>query len=150
MDTFDEFLDKARGLVDLAGKKTGEAVEFAKLKLNHAQLNGEIQKTYEKLGAFVYKFKKSGDENDELIATCVNEIDGLIAQLDAIDVKINEIRSAVKCRQCGAVNDDEAVYCAKCGAKLEQPVEEAEQDEPEEAQPSEDEYVDAQEETKDI
>ena len=124
MDTFDEFLDKAKNLVDIAGKKTGEAVEFAKLKLSQVQINGEIQKTNEKLGAFVYKLKRSGDENDELIETCMSEIDGLLAQLDVIDQKINEIRSTIKCQECGAVNDNEASYCAKCGAKIEVPVQE--------------------------
>lgn len=42
-----------------AGKKAGEAVEVSKLKINNVKINGEIQKTYEKLGAFVYKFRKS-------------------------------------------------------------------------------------------
>ncbi|WP_312643694.1 zinc ribbon domain-containing protein [Hydrogenoanaerobacterium sp.] len=118
MDTFDEFLGKAKNLVDLAGKKTGEAVELAKLKMSRMQLNGEIQKTYEKLGAFVYKFHKSGEDNQELIDICVGEIDSLLVQLDAIASKINEIRSSVKCPQCGALNDEESIYCAKCGAKM--------------------------------
>lgn len=118
MDTFDEFLGKAKNLVDIAGKMTNDAVELAKLKMSRMQVNGEIQKTYEKLGAFVFKFRKSGEENTELIDICIAEIDGLLAQLDAIANKINEIKSAIKCPECGAVNDDESIYCAKCGAKV--------------------------------
>lgn len=142
MDTFDEFLDKARNLVDIAGKKTGEAMEFAKLKLSRAQVNGEIQKTYEKLGAFVYKFKKQGDENNELVDNCIAEIDGLIEELDSIERKLNEIKSAVKCESCGAINDMDSAFCAKCGAKIEVPEPEATEyaeDEPEE------DYADAEE-----
>lgn len=118
MDTFDEFLGKAKNLVDIAGKKTGEAVELARLKMNRIQINSDIQKTYEKLGAFVYKFHKSGETNNELIDICVGEIDGLLAQLDVISNKINDIKSSVKCPQCGTLNDQGAIYCAKCGAKM--------------------------------
>ncbi|MBC8545329.1 zinc ribbon domain-containing protein [Clostridiaceae bacterium NSJ-31] len=118
MDTFDEFLGKAKNLVDIAGKKTGQAVELAKLKMNRMQINSEIQKTYEKLGAFVYKFHKSGEENQDLIDICVDEIDSLIAKLNEISDKINELKSAIRCPECGAINDEEAIYCAKCGAKM--------------------------------
>lgn len=118
MDTFDDFIGKAKNLVDLAGRKTSEAVEIAKLKMNRMQVNSEIQKTYEKLGAFVYKFRKSGDENNELVAICVAEIDELLAKLSDIAEKINEIKAAMRCPECGSVNDDESLYCAKCGAKM--------------------------------
>lgn len=118
MDTFDDFIGKAKNLVDLAGRKTSEAVEIAKLKMNRMQVNSEIQKTYEKLGAFVYKFRKSGEENGELIDICVGEIDELLGKLNDIADKINEIKAAVRCPECGAVNDDEALYCAKCGARM--------------------------------
>ena len=130
MDTFDDFIGKAKNLVDLAGRKTSEAVEIAKLKMNRMQVNSEIQKTYEKLGAFVYKFRKTGDENNELIDICVNEIDGLLEKLNEIADKINEIKAAVRCPECSAVNDDEAIYCAKCGAKMTAPEEPAAEQEP--------------------
>lgn len=118
MDTFDDLFEKAKSLVDIAGKKTSDVVELAKLRMSRMQVNNEIQRTYEKLGAFVYKFRKTGEENDALIEICVSEVDGLLKKLDEIADKINEIKSSIKCPQCGAVNDDEAVYCAKCGAKM--------------------------------
>ena len=58
MANINEFINTAKDLADLAGKKAGEAVEVSKLKINNVKINGEIQKTYEKLGAFVYKFQK--------------------------------------------------------------------------------------------
>lgn len=118
MDTFDEIFDKAKTFVDIASKKTSDAVELARLKMNRMQLNGEMQKTYEKLGAFVYKFHKSGQVNQELIDICIAEIDELLKQMDDIADRINEIKSSIKCPECGAVNDDEAIYCAKCGSKM--------------------------------
>lgn len=118
METFDELFDKAKTFVDIASKKTSDAVELARLRMNRAQLNGDMQKAYEKLGAFVYKFRKSGEENQDLINICVEEIDELLRKMDDIADKINIIKSSIKCPECCAVNDDESIYCAKCGARM--------------------------------
>ena len=118
MANINEFINTAKELADLAGKKAGEAVEVSKLKINNVKINGELQKTYEKLGAFVYKYKKNGEVNDELIDMCVKEIDDLLSALEANEQKINETRHKIKCADCGAINDLQASYCAKCGAQL--------------------------------
>lgn len=118
MANINEWLNTAKGLADLAGKKAGEAVEVSKLKLSNMKINGEIQKTYEKLGSFVYKFRKGGEENGELIDLCVKEIDDLLTLLQDNEAKINENRNKAKCPACGALNDVQAVYCMKCGEKL--------------------------------
>ena len=123
MANINEFINTAKELADLAGKKAGEAVEVSKLKINNVKINGEIQKTYEKLGAFVYKFRKSGEENNELIDMCVKEIDELLAALEENEKRINETRHKVKCPDCGALNDIQAVYCMKCGGKLQNEIE---------------------------
>ena len=123
MANINEFINTAKELADLAGKKAGEAVEVSKLKINNVKINGEIQKTYEKLGAFVYKFRKSGEENNELIDMCVKEIDELLAALEENEKRINETRHKVKCPDCGALNAIQAVYCMKCGGKLQNEIE---------------------------
>ena len=71
MANFNELLNAAKGWADLAGKKANEAVEISKLQINNAKLNGELQKAYEKLGAFVYKMEKEDECNEELIKMCV-------------------------------------------------------------------------------
>ena len=103
MANINEFINTAKDLADLAGKKAGEAVEVSKLKINNVKINGEIQKTYEKLGAFVYKFQKSGEANDELIQMCVKEIDDLMAALESNEKKIIETRHKATWPSCGAV-----------------------------------------------
>lgn len=120
MANWNDWINTAKDLADLAGKKAGEAVEVSKLRLNNVKINGEIQKTYEKLGAFVYQFRKQGEENPELIDMCVREIDDLLAQMEENEEKINETKHKVKCPNCGTLNDVQAVYCMKCGGKLQQ------------------------------
>ena len=126
MANFNELLNAAKGWADLAGKKANEAVEISKLQINNAKLNGELQKAYEKLGAFVYKMEKDNECNEELIKMCVTEIDELMAQMEENTAKINEVRRKVKCPVCEAVNDLNAIYCIKCGAKIEIAAEAAE------------------------
>ena len=92
MANFNELLNAAKGWADLAGKKANEAVEISKLQINNAKLNGELQKAYEKLGAFVYKMEKDNECNEELIKMCVAEIDELMAQMEENTAKIIPMR----------------------------------------------------------
>jgi len=128
MSFFDQFLSKAKDVVDVAGQKTGEMVELSKLKLQAVQTNSDIQKAYERLGAIVYEQEKNGTDNSDLIRVCVSEIDSLLISLNEVNDKIADNRNAVRCPNCGANNPEEAIYCSRCGSSLavkEEPVAEA-------------------------
>lgn len=116
----DQLLNQAKELADAAGKKAGETLEVSKLKFENFKINSQIQKAYEKLGSFVYKMHKNGEENQELIDVCMEEIDDLYAQLALNEEKINESRRRSKCPVCGTLNALEALYCMKCGEKMPQ------------------------------
>ena len=84
MSRFDDLLLKAKTVANAAGKKTGELVEVSKLKLEAVQINSDIQKAYERLGSVVYEQEKTGADNNDLIALCVSEIDGLLRKRQVI------------------------------------------------------------------
>lgn len=92
MATLDEVLARARTLLDIAGRKTGEVVELSKLKYSKLQIENELSRSYEKLGALCYKGKKGDPINEELVDLCVSEIDDLLATLEGIEQKIRETR----------------------------------------------------------
>lgn len=129
---FDHLVNKAKGLADMAGRKTEEMLEISKLKYNCVQLNNEIQRSYEKLGAFAYKFHKTGEENPELVEMCVNEIDTLLEKLRELTERIDEAQNKVRCPSCGSMNDSGAQFCMKCGGKLPEANQEPEAEVPEE------------------
>ena len=83
MSAFDHFLDKAKQMADVAGRKTGEVVESSKYKMQAYKITGNIQKAYEKLGSIVYDSTKYGTDSTQLIESCIAEIDGMLAQLEA-------------------------------------------------------------------
>lgn len=89
---FEEFLDKAKDLAEVAGKKTEKMVEVSKYKLESVRLNNEIKKAYERLGSSVYAMMKDGYENQELVEGIVDDIDELMLRLDAVTEKLAELR----------------------------------------------------------
>ena len=118
MGRFDDFLNKAKTVANVAGKKTGEMVELSKLKLQAVQLNGDIQKSYERLGAIVYEQEKTGTDSSYLIRVCISEIDALLVALNELNDKIADSKTSVKCPNCGAGNPAESVFCSRCGSTL--------------------------------
>ena len=118
MTAMDDFMEKAKSFFDMAGRKTEETIEISKLKFTRMQVNNELQKSFEKLGSFTYKLKKTGEENSEIVDMCMKEIDELMSKLKDISNKIDEAKSLIRCPECNAYNTKEAVYCIRCGAKL--------------------------------
>ncbi len=81
MSVFDEMMEKAKQFANVAEKKTSVAVETSKLRLRVVQMNSMIQSNYERIGTMVYEQQKKGNDNSDLIAVCVSEIDTLLAEL---------------------------------------------------------------------
>lgn len=128
MATFDDVVDKAKDFAETAGKTAEKVVEVSKLKLQVSQINSEIKRAYEKLGSAVYHMKKADYEDDGLISSVVEEIDSLFAEKDSVEAKLAALRNQLICTTCGAKNPKDALYCVKCGSRLQD--EEKEPEEP--------------------
>ncbi|MBC8569811.1 zinc ribbon domain-containing protein [Zongyangia hominis] len=129
MDMFDSFVNAAKDACDKAGKMTEEVVAISKLKLKCSQTKAEIEKAYGRLGKIVFDCKKSGVENDELVAVCVAEIQALIDQLEADTDQLMQLKKLIRCKSCGYANPIGSLYCNRCGAKLDPMPEPADEEE---------------------
>ena len=118
MSAFDDVVDKAKDIAETAGKKAEKVVEVSKLKLRVSQINSEAKKAYEKLGSAVYHMKIANYEDEGLIASVVEEVDGLYAERAKIEARLASLKNQVICDTCGAKNPEDAVYCVKCGSRL--------------------------------
>ena len=118
MSALDDLLDKARQMADVAGRKTEEVVEASKNKMQAYKITTNIQRAYEKLGSIVYDSAKYGTDSAQLVESCIAEIDGLLAQLEEVNQKLDASRPGVSCSACGYTNAMGASYCSKCGASL--------------------------------
>ncbi len=118
MATIDDVVDRAKDLAGIAEKKAEKVVELSKLKIRVSQLNSDIKKAYEKLGSAVYHMKKADYKDEELISSVAEEIDDLIAEKAKAEAKIALLKNQTVCSTCGAKNPSDAVYCVKCGSRL--------------------------------
>ncbi|MDD4807434.1 MULTISPECIES: zinc ribbon domain-containing protein [Caproicibacterium] len=142
MGLFEDMVLNAKTAASAVGKKANQVVDISRLRLSAADLNNEISKRFEALGRVVYDARKSGTSSDELVGECVLAIDELYEQLDAVNEQLAAHRCRITCSACGQENPASAVYCSKCGGKLQR-------DEPVPPQdaPAEDSAVPAQPET---
>lgn len=118
MGLFEDVLINAKSALDVVGKKAGKLVDVSKLKISAVEIQNKISKLYEELGRCAYKSFKDGQE-----LTCVEEyakkIDILKEEFISIDEKIAEMKKKVRCSKCEFINLEDAIYCCKCGAKIE-------------------------------
>lgn len=118
MTVFDDVLSRARALAKTAGEKTGEFVELTKVKMEIADLEREMTSLYEGLGRLVYDGKQSGENVDELVDACIAQLDDQNEHLKELQEKLMESKNVVACKMCGALNENDAVFCNQCGEKL--------------------------------
>lgn len=118
MAIFEDVLTRAKAVAEAAGRKTGELVETTKLKMEIAELQKEIASLYEGLGRLLYDGRKSESSIDDMIDSCIAHLEEQNAYLEELQDRLLENKNAVRCTACGAVNDDDARYCNKCGKEF--------------------------------
>ncbi len=119
MDIFDEILDKAKVALDVAVKATGDVVDTGKQKFNIAALENKIVKDYKTIGELFYKQQKGNEINEEELMALVAGIDEKKAQIEVLKQEIKKAKSGRVCAACGAIIEENAVFCPICGQKLE-------------------------------
>lgn len=118
MDFLDDVVSKAKEAIDVASKKTGDAVAVQKQKFDIAAIESKLAKDFQSLGELYYKKIKSGKETDESAAVIVDAINEKIGKINALKSEINNIKHKRICPECGAAVDEMSNYCNSCGAKL--------------------------------
>lgn len=118
MSVFDEFLNKAKDVASVAGKKTEEAIEVSKLKMQRSSLKADLEKLKTKLGSIVYQSKKSQIDYTDQIDECIKEIDTVLNQVERLDNEINDCLDMKKCPNCQMACNKKSIYCQSCGQKL--------------------------------
>lgn len=102
------------GLFNMAQK----TVDRGKDKLDEVLLQNRLDKVYRQLGALAYTLEKTGQQNEELLAHYVQEIDRLKSQLDLMRPLEPEPISTYECPSCGRGVAKDAMFCGGCGAEL--------------------------------
>ncbi len=93
-------------------------VSRGKDKLDVALLQSRLDKSQKQLGALVYSLHKNEQEDDDMIAHYVKEIDHIKDQINSIETPENDVVTVVECPSCQAEAEKDAMFCSRCGAKL--------------------------------
>ncbi|MDD5952923.1 MAG: zinc-ribbon domain-containing protein [Oscillospiraceae bacterium] len=125
MSFFDDVVSKAKKAADTVGKGAGNVIDSGKLKVNEAELKGEVKKSYEALGKLVYEAKLDGSDASAQVDEAVSAINELKQKLADIEAQLLKLAKKAVCKNCGEINPIDASFCAKCGAKIEKEVVEA-------------------------
>lgn len=113
------------GFFNEIGKKTTEATskitKETKLKLKMNDNKNKISDLYEEIGKKVYE-KHVREENinikEELKEQC-EKIDDLSKEIEEARKEILKLNKKRQCPKCYAEIEEEALFCSKCGHKLE-------------------------------
>lgn len=124
MGILDDVVVNAKTAATVVGKKAGEIVDLSKLRFHAADINGEINKKFQKLGRILYEAKKDGIEEDAAAKECIASIDDLYEELDAVNAQIVLMRHRKICPNCKKENPEESAYCGACGTALDEKPEE--------------------------
>ena len=109
MGIFDDVVVNAKSAAQTVGKMAGQFVDMSKLRINMAELNGEI----------IYEAKKAGSADEAELADQIAGIDDLYAQLSAVSAQYASMQDKVTCPACGKKMPTDSMFCSHCGAKLE-------------------------------
>ena len=115
MTVWEDVLSGAKSLAEATQRKTGEIVETTKIKLEIAQLQRELASLYEGLGRLVYDGRTSGESVEDMVEACVSHLKEQNAYLEELQDRLLENKNAIRCAECGAVNDEDSSFCKKCG-----------------------------------
>ena len=117
-DFFDNAFDKAKSAFEVAYKKTGEVLSAEKIKFGISSLKTKREKLYAKLGKNYFdSLTEAASLNDEDKAI-YDEIVEMNTKIEDLSNELNFVKSNRLCPSCGAVIDENAVFCSKCGAKI--------------------------------
>lgn len=132
MGFFDDFGKKISSAGQEAIAKTKELADVAKINSGISDEENKIKTAYTEIGKKYFENHAEDFEADyEAEVAAIKEA---MEKIKNYEQQIVEIKGVVKCPNCGAENAKTAAFCATCGtampAAVEEPVEEATQEEP--------------------
>lgn len=121
MAFFDELGKKLTQTSQDVVQKTKDTAEVLKLNNMIADAEKSIENLYTQLGKAY--FELYADSPEDALAQIVNDIK--LAQTTITDCQreIQQLKGLYSCTNCGANLEKDALFCSRCGTKVERPVE---------------------------
>ncbi len=98
--------------------KTKKVIDRTKYNYTISELDSKINNILQGLGKTIYDEYQNGTEFESDVMEKCQNIDEIKKEIDEIKEKIAETKNGAICRDCGAIVDEDAAFCKKCGNKV--------------------------------
>ncbi len=130
MDFFKNISASLSKAAEATTKKASELTDTAKLKIKQNRITSDINETYNKIGALIYKqYKESCDESAAIAELCL-AIDKSNEELNAVNAEIEAIKEAAEAAKAAAAAEKAAAKAQAEEAPAEETVEEPKEEAP--------------------
>lgn len=75
------------------GRRTGDAVELSRLKLEHLKLKNRVRDNYERLGEIIYGGYKNKEDVSDVIAVLYEQLDEDFAEIEHLFAAMNAVKA---------------------------------------------------------
>ena len=75
------------------GRRTGDAVELSRLKLEHLKLKNRVRDNYERLGEIIYGGYKNKEDVYDVIAVLYEQLDEDFAEIERLFAAMNAVKA---------------------------------------------------------
>ncbi len=116
MDFFNRLGDAITGIGKDVSQNVADLTGIAKLNMDIRKREDFVKKQYMEIGKQYYELHKG---ETEPFFEEINLISEALREIEELKVQIADLKGKKKCLSCGAVNEGEAAYCSKCGARCE-------------------------------
>ncbi len=116
---FKEFGKKIGQAAKNTAKKSEEMIEIQKVKGRIKDQENSIAGFMKKIGEVALEKYENGEKTFDEAEELCKQIDEARAAIKVLEVEILDLRHIRMCPSCGAENDDEVLFCPKCGFKFE-------------------------------
>lgn len=121
MAFFDELGKKLTQSSQDVVQKTKDTAEVLKLNNMIADAEKSIENLYSQLGKAY--FELHADSSEDPLSSIINDIKLAQKTISDCQKEIQQIKGLCICTNCGANLEKEALFCSRCGTKVEHPVE---------------------------
>ncbi len=118
-----EFLETVKKTISrttrAVAEKSNALVEITKLRAALSDAEGEIDKTFRKMGEALYEAYKTGAESYGDLEENCKAVDHAYARIEELENQISQLKNAKVCPMCKKEMEKDAMFCSACGERFE-------------------------------
>lgn len=118
MGYFDDVISRTKSMAEVVSKKSAEAIEISKRKIELVDCKNRLNRAYAVLGKLEYDSIYGKGLDEAAVTNAVKEIDETAAKVRRIEEDLQTLQDTRICPACGSEVKNNSLYCSQCGASI--------------------------------